>query len=445
MKKNSHNIFFIFLKWFLKRFVYLKKEFRKIIDILIYQPQSRFVLHKWHGHKCPLEPILFYSYLGRILFGIKEFIALVTNGFLKKSIQLEGFDTIDFKQIYQTGSDTILWPKSPFIQLNEPYIPISFFTKIHNSYHLSKLPVEGGLEIKKTLWWEKVSTNLQKWILNDSGQLKVHELINFRKGSRFEQYITDQFTYVDTQNSYFDEYLKAIDIVLEYHRFAQHIPREILASMSESKAGNNTCIVYRGKRLSEKSLFYATAVADIITNTPLLAMQKTVVCDLGTGYGGLPAMLRYYINESCQILIDFPEVLIFAAYYIRYNFPDAKIALLEDIQTDMQNNDFSNLFKKYDFILIPPEYMRFIPDATVDLCTNTASLGFLDLYTSNTYLSEISRILKKGGYFYSVNQAYTSKLGAGMYAWDFHSEYLTVLLSFSNRFAYPQWLGKKLT
>ena len=439
MQTDNRNILTL-CKWLLKRFGYLKKEFRGVIDKAIYQPQSRFVLHKWHGHKCPFEAILFYNYTGRILFGAKEFIALLTGGkVIKKSIQLEGFEKVDFKQMYQKGSDSVLWPKSPFIQYYEPEIPASFFTRITDSFHLANQPVQKRLDIRKTPWWEEVSKNIRDWIIDESGQIRKNELINFRKESRFEQFITDQFTYVDTKNSYFSEYLKAIDVVLEYHRFAQHIPKEILASMSESRAGNNACIVYRGKRLSEKSLFYATAVSDIVTHIPLSSMQKTVVCDLGTGYGGLPAMLRYYMNESCQILIDFPEVLIFTAYYIRYNFPNAKIALLEDVQ----KNDFRSLIDAYDFILIPPEYMTYIPDETIDLLTNTASLGFLDHETSNRYLSEISRILKKGGYFYSVNQAYTGKLGTGMYAWDFHGEYLTILLSFSNRFAYPQWLGKK--
>jgi len=427
-------------KWLLKRFGYLKKEFRGVIDKAIYQPQSRFLLHKWHGHKCPFEAILFYNYTGRILFGTKEFLALLTGGkIIKKTIRLEGFEKVDFKQMYDKGSDTLLWPKSPFVQYHEPEIPDSFFTRLTDSFHLANQPVPNGLDIQKTSWWEKVSKNIREWIIDDSGQIRKNELINFRKESRFEQFITDQFTYVDTKNSYFSEYLKAIDVVLEYHRFAQHIPKEILASISESRAGNNACIVYRGKRLSEKSLFYATAVSDITTHVALSNMQKTVICDLGTGYGGLPAMLRYYMNESCQILIDFPEVLIFAAYYIRYNFPDAKIALLEDLQKD----DFKSLLENYDFILIPPEYMTYIPDETIDLLTNTASLGFLDRETSSLYLSEISRILKKEGYFYSVNQAYTGQLGTGMYEWDFHEEYLTILLSFSNRFAYPQWLGKK--
>ena len=439
MKINYKHILTL-LKWLFKRFGYLKKEFRGLIDKAIYQPQSRFVLHKWHGHKCPFETILFYNYTGRILFGTKEFIALLTGGKVaKKSILLEGFEKVDFDKIYQKGTDTVLWPKSPFIQPDPPKIPDTFFTKITNSFHLANQPLTGGLLIRKTPWWEEVSKNIREWIIDDSGQVKVKELVDFRKESRFEQFITDQFTYVDTTNSYFSEYLKAIDVVLEYHRFAQHIPKEILASLSESRAGNNACIVYRGKRLSEKSLFYATVVSDITSHIPFSNMQKTVVCDLGTGYGGLPVMLRYYMNESCQILIDFPEVLIFTAYYIRYNFPDAKIALFEDVQ----KNDFKSLINNYDFILIPPEYMRYIPDETLDLLTNTASLGFLDYETSSLYLSEISRTLKKGGYFYSVNQAYTGDLGTGMYEWNFHEEYLTILLSFSNRFAYPQWLGKK--
>ncbi len=433
---NSKKSCTALLKWLLKRAGYLRKELQNIVARLIYQPQSYFVLHKWNGHKCPYEPILFYNFTGRILFAAKELLALVSrNRIARKSIRLEGFESVDFRTLYHKGSDAVLWPKSPMVMLEKRDVPAPFFDKMERSYHLALQQEHMG----KPEWWEQVARNIRAWILDTNGKLKRQEVVDFRKESRFEEIITDQFTYVDTRKGYFGEYLKAIDVVLEYHRFAQHIRKEILASFSESYVGNNRCIVYRGKRLSEKSLFYATCIEDITANIPLASMHRCVICDIGTGYGGLPAMLRYYVQRSCQILIDIPEVVIFTAYYIRYNFPDAKIALLEDLQ----KSDFSILLAKYDFIIIPPEYISQIPDASVDLVTNTASLGFLNHETTDLYLSEIARMLKGGGYFYSVNQTSGKEAGIGTYEWDFKAEYLTILLSYSNRFAYPQWLGQK--
>jgi hypothetical protein len=54
-------------------------------------------------------------------------------------------------------------------------------------------------------------------------------------------------------------------------------------------------------------------------------------------------------------------------------------------------------------------------------------------------------VLKDGGYFYSLISTNSVDGGIGSYNWDYKEEYLTIAYNFDNRFAYPQWLGKKLT
>ncbi len=430
----------IFLKWILNRPIYLKKELVTLWEVMVYQKQSRFLLHNWNAHRCPYEAILFYNFFGRILFGFKEFVALLSNGkIIKKSLLLDGFDK-NINATFTQGYHDRLWPQSPFIDRGGVLVEDSYFEKMKHSLDIANIEYHDSLD--KTKDWEIVSQKFQDLLLDEEGNLKKETLINFRENHSFESVIADTFKQVDTRENYAAAYLKGIDLVLEYHRTALKVKKEILASLSENYAGNSTCVHYRGQRLSEKLLFYAIATQDISSYVPFVKEHRNVILDIGTGYGALPAILKNYIPNSCHILTDLPEVIVFASYYIKYNFPDKKIALLSDIEDKM--GDFEALMQEYDFIILPSKVIEKIPQESIDLVVNTASLGFLSQEYLAYYIGHINRVLKIDGYLYSINKTDTCKWGIGMYEWDMKQKYLTVLLEYNNRFSYPQWLGKKL-
>jgi putative sugar O-methyltransferase len=427
------------LKWILNRVFLLKKELYSLYEKIIYQKQSQFLLHFWNAHRCPYEAILFYSFVGRVLFATKEFIALMSGGRLfKKEILLDGFD-YDIKTFYSKGSHERLWPRSPFIDHKTSIVEERYFKKIERALKLSYKYYHDSMD--KTEDWEVVSKKFKALLFDEEGNFQKEALIYFRENHHFERIIADTFAQVDTTESYISAYLKGIDLVLEYHRSAKIVDKEILASLSESYAGNSTCVHYRGQRLSEKLLFYAVATDDILKHVPFEKRARNVILDIGTGYGALPAILKYYIPNSCYILTDLPEVITFSAYYIKYHFPDKKIALLDDVIETKR--DFTQLIKEYDFIILPSKAIEDIPDGMIDLVINTASLGFLSHEYLNFYLAHIDRVLKEEAYFYSINKTDTCKWGIGMYEWPLDG-YLTCSLAFNNRFSYPQWLGKKI-
>lgn len=425
-------------RWLFKRLFFLKKEFYGLLDKLIYQKQSHFLLHAWHAHRCPYQAIMFYSFLGRVWFGLREFLALISGGRIcKKSIVLDGFDQ-GIKLSSSEGSHDRLWPESPFVDHAKVMVCQDYFEKIQNSYQIVDKHYHDSFD--KTKDWEIVSEKFRALLFDEEGVLQNSAIINFRKNHTFETIIADDFKQVDREDSYVVAYLKAIDLVLEYHRSAFKVQKEILASLSESYAGNSSCVHYRGLRLSEKLLFYAVACDDIIHHVPDSKKRKEVILDIGTGYGALPVILKYYRENACYILVDLPEVTIFTAYYVKYNFPDAKIALFDDVVQE----EFAMMLETYDFIIMPSREVSRIPKEAVDLVINTASMGFLSQEYLSYFMQEIDRVLKKGGYFYSINKTDTCKWGVGMYEWDFKGSYLTLLLEYNNRFSYPQWLGKKV-
>jgi len=431
----------IYLRWLKQRLVYFRRIILSFFDALIYQKQSQFLLHKTNAHRCPYESILFYNIFGRSLFMFKEFIALIShNKIFKKSIAIDGFDEVDYKTLYKKGSNNILYPKSPMVQIEDSIIEDSFYEKISKSFLLAYTHSD-----KKDISneWDRISKEFRELFFDKNNKIIKKNLENFRADPKiYTKIFNNQYSYISKSNGYTKSYLDAIDLVLEYHRFAQKIDKELLASVCESRAGNYKAINYRGKKLSEQLLQNLVVANDIIKYVSFSTERRNIVLDIGVGFGGSSRILSYYTPNTTQILLDLPETLFLTAYYLKYNFPNKKIALLEDIYPYLNNLDA--FIKEYDFIIIPPFVLDYIKDKTVDLVINASSLAFMSEEYLNYYLKETKRVLKDGAYFYSLNTTEDSEWGIGSYNWDYQADYLTLMYNYDNRFSYPQWLGKKI-
>ena len=427
-------------KWLLKRLGFLKSILFQFFDTLIYHPQSQFLLHPWNAHRTPFQMILFYNRFGRILFATKEFIALLTKEkIFKKNLKLEGYDKTSIEPIKKDY--TSLYPSSPMAITTQQSLTKEFIEKIETSLSLA-YQMENKT-FNKTVEWERVTSVFKSLFFNADGTINMQELSNFRATPQHcRDVFGDEFFYVDNSRSYTDSYLRAIDLILNYHRFAKVINKELLASVTETSTGGASFVHYRGQRLSEKLLFHTLITNDIINHITFNPERRNVIVDIGSGYGGLDRLLSYYIPNSCFILIDLPETLLLTSYYIKDNFPHKKIALLDDIIDHIDN--FEELTNNYDFIIVPPSIFEKVPNESVDLIINTASMGFMEEEYIEYYLKHIYRTLKKLGHFYSLNKEYDNELGKGFYSWDFKGSYLTKLMAFNSRFSYLQWLGQKV-
>ena len=431
-----------FLKWFKQRFIFLRRVFIELYNKLIYQKQSQFILHRVNGHRCPYEAILFYSFWGRMGFATKEFIALVThNRIFKKSIIIDGLDeNLDYQKLYEQGNKNILYPKSPMVNIYETKIEKQFYEKIAHSFLLA-YQEDNEKDISNE--WDRISKEFRSLFFDENNEIIQENLENFRGDPEiYSKIFNNQYPYISKQDGYFKTYLNAIDLVLEYHRYAGRINKELLASISESTAGNYKSINYRGKKLSEQLIQHMVITHDLVSHIPFSAEKREVILDIGCGFGGSARLLNYHTPNATQILLDLPETLFLTAYYLKYNFPNKKIALLEDIYPHLDNLD--EFINEYDFIIIPPFVLDYLKADSIDLVVNASSLAFMSEEYLNYYLEQTDRVLKRGGYFYSLNTTEDSEWGIGSHNWDYRANYLTVSYNYDNRFSYPQWLGKKM-
>ncbi len=430
----------IYLKWLKQRLILFRRVVISSFDSLIYQKQSQFLLHRTNAHRCPYKFILFYNGFGRLLFMFKEFIALISNNkIFKKSILIDGFDKIDYKQMYLKGNNNILYPKSPMAQIDEVEIEDSFYKKITNSFLLAYNHDSKDISSE----WDRISKEFRELFFDKHNQIIKKSLENFRGDPAiYTKIFNNQYSYIEIKDGYKKSYLDAIDLVMEYHRFASKIDKEILTSISESMAGNYKAITYRGNRLSEQLLQNLVVANDIIKHVPFSSNRRNIILDIGVGFGGSSRILHYYKPNTTQILIDLPETLLLTAYFLKYNFPNKKIALLEDIYPYL--DDFQSIIEDYDFIIVPPFILDYIQDKSIDLVINASSLAFMSKEYLDYYLKETKRVLKGGAYFYSLNTTEDSQWGIGSNNWDYKADYLTIMYNYDNRFSYPQWLGRKI-
>ena len=125
-----------------------------------------------------------------------------------------------------------------------------------------------------------------------------------------------------------------------------------------------------------------------------------IVADIGTGYGTFPILIKKNFNKKKFILIDLPEQLCAAHYYIKSEFPNAKIPSFEQI-CNSDNLD-RNFFEKFDFSLIPCYLIDKIDKDSSDLVTNFASFNEMPKVWFDKYME--SKLFKSSKYIYTMNR-----------------------------------------
>ncbi len=122
--------------------------------------------------------------------------------------------------------------------------------------------------------------------------------------------------------------------------------------------------------------------------------------DVGSSYGLFEHLLKMQYSGGHSILVDFPEQLVLAHYYLGMSFPEAKIAGFQEVlKAQALGRDF---LRKYDFILVPWFMYEKISPQTIDLFTNFASFGEMKREWFDYYLKKEPFLSAR--IFYCVNR-----------------------------------------
>lgn len=94
--------------------------------------------------------------------------------------------------------------------------------------------------------------------------------------------------------------------------------------------------------------------------------ERPVVCEVGAGWGGFAYQFKTLFPRSTYVIVDFPELFLFSATYLRTLFPDAQIAFVGD-GTSLEEA------READFVFVPDTLASHQSLLNADLLVNMVS------------------------------------------------------------------------
>lgn len=177
---------------------------------------------------------------------------------------------------------------------------------------------------------------------------------------------------------------------------------DIINSFPVSKTpGNPNYFKYKNFYINERALkqyYYMNIINKYLSKEIHNGKIKTVL-DIGGGYGFYNALFKTIHPKTTQILIDFPHQLIFAYYFFKEKFPNAKILDIRGL--DNIDLNYEEILK-YDFILIPTDKIKILKKNTIDIVSNFFSLGEMTREVFENYLK--SEFYKTSKYEFLCNR-----------------------------------------
>jgi putative sugar O-methyltransferase len=112
--------------------------------------------------------------------------------------------------------------------------------------------------------------------------------------------------------------------------------------------------------------------------------ERPICMDIGSGWGLFSYLIAQEIPQSTNVLVDFPEMLMLAHYFIKMSFPEARIATYVDLcHTDSIDRE---LLQGYDFVLLPHFMFDKIKANSTDVIINFQSFAEMPRTWFNFYV-----------------------------------------------------------
>jgi putative sugar O-methyltransferase len=162
-------------------------------------------------------------------------------------------------------------------------------------------------------------------------------------------------------------------------------------------------IEYRGTSFNTRWLRHIYFLNLVRKHLGKALVEKEVfnVLDLGSGYGIFSYLLKSEYPQSRHILVDFPEQLITAHYFLTGLLPEAKIGLflIPDHYGALAEAAASD---RFDFILTTPDGYPHLGDMQVDLFSNFYSLSEMTREHFQGYLDH--RLFRECRWLFTTNR-----------------------------------------
>jgi putative sugar O-methyltransferase len=137
--------------------------------------------------------------------------------------------------------------------------------------------------------------------------------------------------------------------------------------------------------------------------------EQFVALDIGSSYGAFSYLARKEHPASHHVLVDLPEQLILARYFLGSCLPGARIAGPREL---LRESSITRQFLlEHDFVLVPTALFGRLSAGSVDLVTNFGSFTEMTREYFDRYLR--SEVFATSRYFYTINRIEPYPAGYG--------------------------------
>jgi len=251
-------------------------------------------------------------------------------------------------------------------------------------------------------WWQTILTRDAKRFIRSDLSVDADALESFRRSAIF---VTDLPTrnpsvfnwryHLQGEGRGEKKVLKGLIRVLEKYNYDG-----LLEKYPVSLTGNPN--VYRYRRFCftrrwVKHVYFLGLLKEVLGKR---LDRDFVGMDIGSSYGIFSSLLKREFPGSRLVLLDFPEQLALAHYFLAVDFPDATIVSYQDIyQQEGIDRDF---LSRCDFLLLPWYFYTKVVPGSLDIITNFVSFGEMSRKNFDYYLKQHPFLSTE--YFFTVNR-----------------------------------------
>ena len=255
----------------------------------------------------------------------------------------------------------------------------------------------GNIMGESSLWEKRVLRWFQK--LSVDGELNLKKLANFRRNSVLLAEIPmNPLSEVPILRSiydfvYYEGYRQSC--IWNYEKLKDDTS---LDWDSFNDIGSPYAISIDGRKFNERSLRHLRSTA--LVNQYIELNEGDTVLDIGGGYGQFIMQLRRSNPKIKSIIVDFPEQLFLAKYYIGMLDPSLRVNSLESIY--QSNQKLEDLERSFDVLLVPVDRFDLLADLKCKLACNFSSFGEMSKKQFLDYFN--SKPIKNSEYFFTINR-----------------------------------------
>jgi len=262
---------------------------------------------------------------------------------------------------------------------------------------VSYLLQNGMTDNDSDLWSSRAAKTLEKFILPDKS-INYSVIESFRRNQVF---VSELPCYGTSFRDQIAGYVNARD---RYKLMQAEDDLPMLKKYPIEMVGNPRVVEIDGYRFNRRwsnNIRYMN-LSERYLSEPL-RNNNTAVMDIGGGYGIYLWLMKQEFPKTLPVLVEFPEQLILAYYFLASTTPNIKINTFKDVyEADVIDRNF---FDRFDFTLIPIDCYHKIKGGAIDLVSNFASLGEMNEEWFDTYRN--SDVVTKAKYLFLMNRFFS--------------------------------------